>query len=365
MVIHSTWAVTASVSLCAANASVVAIGAPFPRSTDPRQRIAHQLVHHPLAAEARLHQHHPRRLRAHLADLGRAARSPGPSAAPRARGRRPPGPRRRRACPRWPRTSDRCPRSPTPRPPPGRPAPRPRARSSPRCDARASSFSTEATPPRVASRMQRSDGPDLLEQRVHDRPQRAGVGLDLGVELELAAREHDRRAVLADRAGEQDAVARPERVGGHPRARVAQADAAWCTRTSRPRRRAPRPWCRRPRSRRRRPRRPRRSPRPRPSARPPSRPSSRISDRLSASGRAPDTARSLTVPFTARSPIEPPGKRIGLTTKESVVIASSTPSTCTAPASPIASSAPDAEGRARTGPRSSSAWPCRRRRGPW
>ena len=68
------------------------------------------------------------------------------------------------------------------------------------------------------------------------------------------------------------------------------------------------------------------------------RPSSRMSERLSASGRAPETARSLTVPLTARSPIEPPGKVIGLTTKESVVIASSTPSTSTAPASPIASS---------------------------
>ena len=44
------------------------------------------------------------------------------------------------------------------------------------------------------------------------------------------------------------------------------------------------------------------------------RPSSRISDRLSASGRAPATARSFTVPFTARSPIDPPGKRMGLTT---------------------------------------------------
>ena len=51
-----------------------------------------------------------------------------------------------------------------------------------------------------------------------------------------------------------------------------------------------------------------------------SRPSSRISDSVSASGRAPATARSLTVPFTARSPIEPPGKRSGLTTKESVVM---------------------------------------------
>ncbi len=36
---------------------------------------------------------------------------------------------------------------------------------------------------------------------------------------------------------------------------------------------------------------------------------------------APDTARSFTVPLTANSPIEPPGKLSGLTTKLSVVIA--------------------------------------------
>src|SRR3954462_2663933 len=50
-------------------------------------------------------------------------------------------------------------------------------------------------------------------------------------------------------------------------------------------------------------------------------PSSRISERLSASGRAPATARSLTVPLTASSPIEPPGKRSGLTTNASGVMA--------------------------------------------
>ena len=72
--------------------------------------------------------------------------------------------------------------------------------------------------------------------------------------------------------------------------------------------------------RRRRPRR-RPSPRPRRAGRSASRPSSRISARLSASGRAPAIARSLTVPLTARSPIEPPGKRSGLTTNESVVSA--------------------------------------------
>ncbi len=50
-----------------------------------------------------------------------------------------------------------------------------------------------------------------------------------------------------------------------------------------------------------------------------SRPSSRTSATLIASGLAPAIARSFTVPFTASSPIEPPGKRIGLTTKVSVV----------------------------------------------
>src|SRR4051794_1136282 len=52
------------------------------------------------------------------------------------------------------------------------------------------------------------------------------------------------------------------------------------------------------------------------------RPSSRISASDSASGFAPAIARSLTVPLTASSPIEPPGKRSGLTTNESVVSAS-------------------------------------------
>ncbi len=65
------------------------------------------------------------------------------------------------------------------------------------------------------------------------------------------------------------------------------------------------------------------------------RPSSSTSESVSASGRAPAIARSLTVPLTASSPIEPPGKRIGLTTKLSVVIAS--PSIT--PASPSSRSA--------------------------
>ena len=62
--------------------------------------------------------------------------------------------------------------------------------------------------------------PGLLQQRVDRRPQRAGVRLDLGLELELVARQHDRRAVLADRARDEDPVAGPQRAGGELGARV-------------------------------------------------------------------------------------------------------------------------------------------------
>ena len=52
------------------------------------------------------------------------------------------------------------------------------------------------------------------------------------------------------------------------------------------------------------------------------RPSSTMNPADRASGRAPAIARSLTVPFTASSPMSPPGKKSGRTTKESVVNAS-------------------------------------------
>jgi hypothetical protein len=68
-----------------------------------------------------------------------------------------------------------------------------------------------------------------------------------------------------------------------------------------------------------------------------------MSDSVSASGRAPATARSFTVPFTARSPIEPPGKRRGLTTNESVVIARDEPFTATTPASPMSAPVSDSK----------------------
>ena len=128
-------------------------------SADPRQRIAGQQVHHPPAAEGRVHEHHPGRLGLHLADLAPPPRSPAPSAARRAR-RRPPRARRRpRACPRSPRTSGRCRAARPPRPRPGCTGTAASLTSIATFEARASSFSADATPPRVASRMQRSDGP--------------------------------------------------------------------------------------------------------------------------------------------------------------------------------------------------------------
>ena len=59
-----------------------------------------------------------------------------------------------------------------------RPARPPRAPRIATPEARASSFSTDATPPRVASRMQCSAVPGGVEQRVDGRPQRARVRLD-------------------------------------------------------------------------------------------------------------------------------------------------------------------------------------------
>src|ERR1700733_13708817 len=72
VVIHRTCAVTASVSFCFAYGFANAdIPSPLFSLTNPRERVAHQLIHPPLAAKARLHQHHPGRLGPHLADLGR------------------------------------------------------------------------------------------------------------------------------------------------------------------------------------------------------------------------------------------------------------------------------------------------------
>ena len=67
------------------------------------------------------------------------------------------------------------------------------------------------------------------------------------------------------------------------------------------------------------------------------RPASSTYVTTSASARAPDTARSLTVPLTASSPMDPPGKLSGLTTKLSAVMAMRAPSMLRCAASPSGS----------------------------
>ena len=66
-------------------------------------------------------------------------------------------------------------------------------------------------------------------------------------------------------------------------------------------------------------------------------PASRMKLTTIASARAPETARSFTVPFTASSPMDPPGKRSGLTTKLSVVMATRASPTVKCVASPSGS----------------------------
>src|SRR3954454_8695286 len=83
-VIHSTCAVTASVAAWFGTNSVADIAVPL-SSTDPRERVADQLVHDPSPAEGRLHQHHPGRVRADLAHhRGLRAHGAIPGAAQRA-----------------------------------------------------------------------------------------------------------------------------------------------------------------------------------------------------------------------------------------------------------------------------------------
>ena len=204
-----------------------------------------------------------------------------------------------------------------------------------------------------------------VEQGVDRRPQRRRVAAHVGLDVEPTAGEHDRHAVVADRSGHDHHVARRRPTSAaEPWLAVEDADARSSSRRADRPCPARRPWCRRPR----RPRRPRRAAAAiaSASARTTSAatPSSRMKPAVTASGRAPDTARSLTVPLTASSPIDPPGKRIGVTTNASVVTASA-----------VAADVDDGRRRrarrarrwrtpARTRPRRACGWPCRRRRGP-
>ena len=336
-------------------------------SADPRQRVADELVHHAPAAERGLDEHHAGRLGLDLADLAPPARSRAPRAARRAPRRRPRARRRRRACPRWRRTSGRCRAArPRPRRPGGTGHVGLAHERSPRREARASSLSTEATPPRVASRTQRRPGPGGVEQRVDRRPQRARVGL----RSSASSSNSPRASMIAVpcspiEPGQQDPVARAAappatgRARGSLHAEAGRADVHAVgvaalddlrvagddldVRGARRRAAIASTSAR--------------------SSSAPS-PSSRTSESVSASGRAPATARSLTVPLTASSPIEPPGKRIGLTTKLSVV--SARPRAVDGDRARVAQRVERrrAERGQRAGPRSARWSPCRRRRGP-
>ena len=54
---------------------------------------------------------------------------------------------------------------------------------------RTSSFSAVATPPRVGSRIQRSPGAHVVDQRFDERPDRTRVRDEIGLQIELAARQ--------------------------------------------------------------------------------------------------------------------------------------------------------------------------------
>src|SRR6185436_5486350 len=118
-----------------------------------------------------------------------------------------------------------------------------------------------------------------------------GVRRDVGVYGEVAAGQHDRHAVFSDRAGQQHLVARPHTVARQlPAVAAASLMSATISRSSAI-----------------------------------GNPSSMTNEAESHCGRAPDTARSLIVPCTATWPIDPPGKRRGETTYESVENASRSP----------------------------------------
>ena len=354
VVIHSTCAVTASVSFWAAYTSVVAIWAPLSlnRSAAAGRPTSWSMTRLPpkLVSTSTIPGGSVR-----TSPISAACSQPGTSrSAARARVRRVRGDEGDQPALVGHVHGVDAQGSPTRRPPPGGRAPRPRA---PACHARGAGQLVEhrghAAAGGVAQAVQRRAGG--LQQRVHRRPQRAACR----TRSSASSSNSPRASMIAvpcsrDRARQQHPVARRQRGGGKPGARVAAAHAGGADvhrvgvaaldhlgvaghdlDVRRPSAAAAIAST---------------------SARRSSalRPSSSTSDSDSASGRAPDTARSLTVPLTASSPIEPPGKRIGLTTKESVVRASSAPSTSARRRRP----APTAAGLAKAGANrpSISAW---------
>jgi hypothetical protein len=81
-------------------------------------------------------------------------------------------------------------------------------RITPRPQSRASSFKEVATPPRVGSRIQRIDGSAAQRAMASTKGKnRARVEQRSAFEIELAARQQNGDAVVADRAGEKNFVA--------------------------------------------------------------------------------------------------------------------------------------------------------------
>ena len=228
-----------------------------------------------------------------------------------------PARRRRRTCPRWRRRADRCRATRRRHSPSARTGSRSSSSSTPRPQAWASSLHTVPTPPRVASRIHRVDGAAAISNSTNGLTER-GVGGDVGLDGQVAAREHDRHAVIAHRPRQQHLVPGAHRRG---RQRAARGDDT-----------GPGGGDEQPVGRAlghhlgvagddlhdRRPRRPRPCRRRSPSTRRSAKPSSSTNAAEIHDGTAPATARSLQVPCTASSPIEPPGKRLGCTTNESV-----------------------------------------------
>ena len=161
--------------------------------------------------------------------------------------------------------------------------------------------------------MKRSSGPRATSAAASSWTG-GGVALDRGLELQVAARDHDRHAVVGERAGEEYAVAgahsmRPEidAVGHRPDPGGRDVEAVGLAalddlrvagdnrNAGNVRAAAPIDETMRRRS-------------------ATGNPSSITKPAVSQRGCAPAIARSLTVPLTASSPIEPPGNSSGCTT---------------------------------------------------
>ena len=245
-----------------------------------------------------------------------AARRRAASSAPASYRRYETGPRRRRR-------AGRCRAARRHRAPPAAPAQRPRRPRSPR-PRRSPTRSGWSPRPRAWRRAGRAP-PARIEQRRHQPRQRRRVGAQIRLEVQFAPRQHDRHSVVTHGPGHQDHVtgadggrAEGDRAFEHPDAGRRDVAAVGLPPLHHfgvagddvdARGGGGAPPCRRRCG----------------AGRSMGKPSSRMKLADRCRGRAPPTARSLTVPLTARSPIEPPGKNSGDTTKASVVNASRVP----------------------------------------